>query len=323
MIRAVSLLMEQHMTHDAVLDAAAYWHIRLDVEDVSVADWAAFTDWLEADAAHADVYDRLAMADAAYSEALAAQPAEEPPASNDNDDADWYKRRGFLAVAASAALALIATPLMFGGRDLQSYETKSGETRTITLNDGSRIELNGGTRLALDRSDDRYAKLESGEAVFTIRHDAISPFTLEAGNSKLVDVGTLFNVRHGDDGLELAVGDGAVRYNPDDEALLVNAGNQLNVGQNFAKPVLSATDPQSVGGWRSGRLIYRDAKISRVALDLSRNFGTKVSVDPEITWKRFSGIVQVDPDQATTLRKVERLLGIKARPIDGGWLLTR
>jgi transmembrane sensor len=314
--------MELQMTDDAVQDAAAQWHIRLGTPAASGADWAAFTDWLEADAAHCEAYDRVAMADAAYGEALAERPPEAQPASNDNDGIIWFKRRSFLAIAASAVLALIATPLMLGGRDLQSFETKPGETRTIALNDGSRIELNGGTRLELDRADDRYARLESGEAAFTIRHDAANPFTLDVGDSQLVDVGTLFNVRHGDDGLELAVGEGAVSFNPDDEALLVTAGNQLNFAQNAARPMLSATDPQSVGGWRTGKLIYRDAQISRIALDLSRSFGATVTVDPKISGKRFSGIIQVDRDQAATLRKVERLLGVKAKPSRGGWILT-
>lgn len=310
------------MTHDAVLETAIEWRVRLGAPSASDTDWVAFTNWLEADPAHGDAYDRVALADVEYSTALEDFPAQTVPANNDNEAAPWFRRRAVLAIAASAVLAVLAAPYLSGGRDLQSYQTNPGETRTIALNDGSKIELNGGTRLELDRKNDRFARLESGEAAFTIRHDAANPFTLEAGDSKLVDVGTLFNVRQGDEGLELSVGEGAVSYNPSDDAVLVKAGNRLVVAANAGKPLVSATDPGSVGSWRMGRLIYRDASISRVALDLTRALGTPVAVDPKVARKRFSGIIQVDRKQAVTIRKVEALLGVRAIPGRGGWLLT-
>jgi|CXWL01.1.fsa_nt_gi transmembrane sensor len=310
------------MTDEAVLDAAIAWRVRLAAPAASDAEWAAFTEWLEADPAHGQAYDRVALADLDYADALADAPPAASPASNDNEAAPWFRRRSFVAIAASAALALVATPFLTGGRDLETFQTRPGETRTIALNDGSRIELNGGTQIALDRKDDRYARLESGEAAFTIRHDAANPFTLEAGDSELVDVGTLFNVRKDAQGLEVAVGEGAVRYNPDDEAVLIAAGSQLILPANAAKPVVSATEPESVGSWRTGRLSYRDASIARIALDLSRAFGAPVSVDPKLSSRRFSGTIQIDRVQAVTMRKVQDLLGVKATPSRNGWRLT-
>jgi transmembrane sensor len=310
------------MTDEAVLDAAIAWRVRLAAPAASDAEWAGFTEWLEADPAHGQAYDRVALADLDYAEALAAAPSVPVPPSNDNEAVPWFKRRGFMAVAASAVLALIATPFLTGGRDLETFQTRPGEMRTIALNDGSRIELNGGTQIALDRKDNRYARLQSGEAAFTIRHDAANPFTLEAGGSELVDVGTQFNVRKDAQGLEVAVGEGAVRYNPDDEALLIAAGSQLILPANAANPVVSATEPGSVGSWRTGRLSYRDASISRIALDLSRAFGAPVSVDPKLSSLRFSGTIQIDRVQAVTMRKVQDLLGVKATPSRNGWRLT-
>jgi transmembrane sensor len=322
MTYTVKVSKEHPMTDEAVLDAAIAWRVRLAVPAASDADWAQFTDWLEADPAHGDAYDRVALADLDYADALAATPVEAELASNDNEAASWFKRRGVMALAASAVLALIAMPFLTGSRDLETFQTRPGETRTIALNDGSRIELNGGTRIALDRKDDRYARLEIGEAAFTIRHDAANPFTLHIGDSELVDVGTLFNVRSDDEGLEVAVGEGVVRYNPDNEAVLIAAGSQLVLAANAAKPVVSATEPGTVASWRTGRLSYRDAPISRIALDLSRALGSPVSVDPKASGRRFSGTIQIDRVQAVTMRKVQDLLGVKATPSRSGWRLT-
>ncbi len=308
------------MISEAVLDAAISWRIRLTALSASDADWAAFTDWLAVDPEHGDAYDSVAHADLGYSDALA--KALKKPPSNDNAPLPWFRRRGFMAFAASVGLALVATPFITGGRDLETFQSNPGETRMIALNDGSRIHLNGGTRIELDRNDDRFAKLESGEAAFTILHDSANPFRLQTPGGELVDVGTLFNVRIDEAGLEIAVGEGAVRYDPSGEAVLVAAGNQLVVSANVAKPIVSATEPGSVASWRTGRLSYRDAPISRLALDLSRAFGVPVLADPKIAGRRFSGTIRINRVQALTMRTVQGLLGVRAKPSRSGWQLT-
>ncbi len=307
---------------EAVLDVAIAWRVRLSAPAASDADWAAFTDWLEADPAHGDAYDAVALADRDYSGALEVGTVDAVAPSNDNDTVPWFRRRGFMAASATAVLALVATPFLAGGRDLETIQTRPGETRTIALNDGSRIELNGGTQISLDRRDDRYARLLDGEAAFTIRHDPANPFVLQTGDTRLVDVGTRFNVRKDASGLEVAVGEGAVRYNPDDEAVLIRAGNQLVLATHAPAPVLSATDPASVGSWRSGRLSYQAASIARIALDLSRATGATVSVDPTVSALRFSGTIEIGHDPAVTMRQVQGLLGIKATATSTGWRLT-
>ena len=307
---------------EAVLDAAIAWRLRLAAPQASDADWAAFTDWLEADPAHGDAYDKVALADQDYAQALESKPAHLAAPSNDNEVAPWFRRRGFVMASATSMLALVATPFLAGGRDMETFQTRPGETRTVALNDGSRIELNGGTRIVLDRKHDRYAVLEEGEAAFTIRHDPANPFVLQTGGSRLVDVGTRFNVRKDPQGLEIAVGEGAVRYNPDDDAVLIQAGNQLVLAAQATTPVLSATEPASVGSWRNGRLSYRDAAIARIALDLSRALGASISVDPAATSVRFSGTIEIGRDPAVTMRQVQGLLGIKATATPNGWRLT-
>ncbi len=307
---------------EAILDAAIAWRLRLAAPTASDADWAAFTDWLEADPAHGDAYDKVALADQHYAQALEKSLVTLAPASNDNEATPWFRRRGVMIASATAMLALVATPFLAGGPDLETFQTRPGEMRTIALNDGSRIELNGGTRIAIDRKHDRYARLEDGEAAFTIRHDPANPFIVQTGDSKLVDVGTRFNVRKDASGLEVAVGEGAVRYNPDDDAVLIQAGNQLMLATHAAAPVVSATDPASVGSWRSGRLSYRDAAIARIAVDLSRALGVSVSVDPAIGALRFSGTIETGRDPVVTMREVQGLLGIKVTATPNGWRLT-
>lgn len=310
---------------NSLLDTAIIWHSRLASPKASDYDWAEFTDWLEADPEHALAYDRVALADQAYAEAIADVPREPVAvfvAVNDNDQPPWYRRRAFMAMAASIAVALFAAPLVLNNRDMQTFETKAGETREIALGDGSQIAMNGSTRLEVDMKDKRFARLTNGEALFSIKHDPQNPFTLEVDNHQLVDVGTEFNVRQGNDGLEVAVSDGAVSFNPGSDAVRVNAGNQINVAGGQGKAVLSQTDPASVGGWRDGRLAYRNASFSRIAADLSRLIGEPVTVGSGLTDRRFSGLVLIEKDRKLSMQRLQALLGVRATHSQDGWVLS-
>lgn len=200
------------MTHEDRVDEALMWHIRMSDQAASVDDWGAFTEWLEADVANADAYDQVAMADDQLSHILA-QALTPNLAQNDNEHepVKWYQRWAFRGLAATLVMALLASPMLLPSRDLNLYTTRPGEVREIALNDGSKISMNGGTRLYLDATSQRFAQLESGEAAFSIRHDASNPFVVETGAAKLLDVGTVFNVRRDGDNLEVAVAKGAVR----------------------------------------------------------------------------------------------------------------
>src|SRR3546814_9914530 len=63
--------------------------------------------------------------------------------------------------------------------------TVPGARRTIDLADGSRIELNGDTRITLDKAAPRFASLDRGEAMFHVRHDDSDPFVVMVGDDKL------------------------------------------------------------------------------------------------------------------------------------------
>lgn len=312
------------MSAELQMDEATAWHVRLSNPAVPADEWVAFTDWLEADSANAAAYDAVAQCDAELGDALEVSKRHSLIAQNDDEivSSPWYRRRSFLAIAASAALALLITPALIPGRDLKTYETRPGETRDIALSDGSQIAMNGGTRLKLDSKTNRFARLEAGEAVFTIRHDAAIPFVVETTDATLRDIGTTFNVRQDDDGLEVTVAAGAIQYNPAQEAVTVQAGNRLQVLRKRPVPIISKIEPGAVAGWREGRLTYQDAPFRLIATDLTRSLGTPVSVSSEVANRRFTGVIRVDRDSRLFFGRLESLLGVRARHTAQGWQLT-
>ena len=312
----------------SIMDEAIAWHVRLQGPAADGVLWAEFTAWMEADPAHADAYDAVALADDRLSDELAETKAPEkdaPLATNDNEPGvrPWYRRTAFLSIAASLILALFLSPMLLRSPGMEAITTQPGETREIALGDGSTIALNGGTTIHLDRKAERFARLDSGEAIFTIKHDSARPFVVETGDGTLRDLGTIFNVRQSASGLEVGVSEGIVQYDPGAAAVTVTAGRQLRVQRGKSRAVVTTIDPASVGGWRQGRLSYHDASLATIALDLTRSLGTPVTVSPDLASRRFSGVIRVDRDEAKLFRQLESLLGVHARHSAKGWQLTR
>src|SRR5687768_4854887 len=271
---------------DRQIEAEAIgWVIRL--HDAGETDWEAFTLWLEADPAHSAAYDRAALADAEAETMPPSRPARPilpapPPVFAPPAPGRRVGRRAFLGWGMAASVALIAGYASLGtGSGAYSLETAPGQRRQIALADGSRIELNGGTRVTLDRERPRFARLERGEALFRVVHNSARPFEVEAGDARLRDLGTVFNVVHDSGMLEVAVSEGAVLYNPGREAAELKPGMGLRKVQG-APLWIGSLDKAAVGGWYEGRLTYSGAPIARIAADLSRNLGVDIRPADEV-----------------------------------------
>jgi len=307
---------------DALRAEAIRWHVL--IADATADDWESFVAWLGADPAHAQAYDEIEAADAVAGAAILEAVPAAPIAAN--DDSPVTSRRwwlgGGVAAAAALALAIGFGPGMLERSDPWRVATDAGETRTITLQSGDRIALNGDSRLVLDRRNPRYAKLEQGEAAFTITHDPDAPFVVQVGAQRIQDVGTVFNVTRDLQGLRVAVAEGSVIYDPDGAAVTLRAGQALSDPSGNGAILCSAVDPASVGAWRDGRLSYAAAPLSLVAIDLARATGAAIALDPALADRRFTGTIRIDPNRDRLFADLSQLLDVSATRGDKGWTLA-
>ena len=183
------------------------WVIRQ--RDPAFTDWDGFADWLAEDPEHAAIYDAVASLDQDL-EDLPPMPAPAvvamPVAPRRALRRAWFG--GAMAAAVVGAITL-SNPGLFGNAN--RIETAAGEHRTIELADGSKIEINGASVVELDGERPRFARLESGEAMFHVVHRDDDPFVVETGGAKIVDLGTAFNVVRRDRQTSVAVSEGIVR----------------------------------------------------------------------------------------------------------------
>jgi transmembrane sensor len=312
---------------DAMIqEEALRWVIR--TRDPEFVDWPGFTAWLEADARHAALYDALAADDADLAALFPADtPADPVPApafavptpANDPGEPGWRRWRRAAGGAIAAALVATLSIVTLNRADIYTVTTKPGEMRLIALEDGTRIEMNGGSTLRLDHKDLRFAALDQGEAAFTVTHDARDPFRVTVGEAVFEDAGTVFNIVHSGMATRIGVSEGKVIYNPQAEAIALPAGRAL--AEDATGLRLSAIAPEAVASWRHGRLVYDNAPIGEVTGDIARSLGVRLDGTSGAKAMRFTGTILLDRDAPRFFARTAPLLGLTAVRQGEGWLL--
>lgn len=316
------------MTDSRREDEALDWARR--IADPQFIEWDEHVEWLESDPANAQAFDTalLLMADATIDlgRTSAIVSPDALTAQNDNFSTPRGKRAiAWAAVGSAMAAGFIGfITLRPGGAPattLYTLSTADGHHESLQLPDGSRLALNGATRVELDRADGRWARLVEGQVFFTVRHDDRHPFVVKTDRALFQDLGTSFDVRTLPAATEIQVHDGAVLFDPGATAVRLVGGQAMLIAQNGAE--VRSIDPAAAGSWRSGRLTYRDAMLSVVAADLQRNLGMPVTVDESIADRHFSGVIMLDGDRKRLFERIGILMNVTAERRGHGWRLKR
>ena len=310
------------------LQEAADWLIRLQRPEAGEADWLAFDSWLSEPGAQA-AYDAVQAVDeeifqrgAAVRGALSGSRR---AAAKRPFRIDWRWLGGLGAVAAAAAVALVLAPW----RELLPqpdtlYSTAKGESRTIQLADGSRIDLNTNSHLSVRLEQDaRRVTVHDGQALFEVAHDPNRPFLISAGDDTVTVIGTKFDVRRRDGHLSVTVLRGLVEVSTEgaDEPVQVRPGHMLEHLEGGKSVSVRAVSAEDQLAWRSGRLVYRDQPLGRIVSDLNQYFDRPLRVEGESASRlRFSGVLIVD-DQDAMVRRLSSLLPVSATPTDDSIVL--
>jgi transmembrane sensor len=308
---------------DRALDEALLWAAR--IQDPEFDDWNGHATWLDADPAHPVLYRRAALAIEDGLAAVAQTPAA-TAATNDNRKAagnPWHRPGRWALLVGGAIAASIAALVMLphAARTEQVLvQTAAGQKRDVRLPDGTMIALNGASRIRYARSHPRHLLLDEGEAYLAVVHDDHDPLELSVGGHIFRDVGTTFDVVRSDGVTRLSVGEGAVTFDPDGAGTLLRRGKAIVIDAD--KAVLSTIAPASVGSWRSGRLLYQDAPLSRIAADVSRAWGVPISVAPGVAGRHFSGAIILPRGDGPALRRFAAILQLDAVPQGKGWQIA-
>ncbi|NEW85976.1 FecR family protein [Rhodopseudomonas sp. WA056] len=248
----------------SVDEQAVQWFVILRDDEATEANRAAFAAWLAADPAHEAAWRSVERMWSGL-DAVGRRPA---PRSPRRQRSSLPKR-----IAATAVLLLVMAG--FGWQLLPvglfaDHRTGVGERKTVTLQDGSQIELSTSTAIDVSFGDtERRIKLLTGEAFFTVAKDRERPFIVAAGGGEVKVLGTAFDVKIARD-VMVAVAESTVQVGaPAAASVKVAAGQEVRYGAGGISGV-TAADLDAVQAWRRNQLIFRDVPLDDVVAELGR-----------------------------------------------------
>lgn len=269
---------------------ALEWFVRLRDDEVSQAERQEFEAWRQQGSAHEAAWDRACHLWASLA------PVEEEFAQRRRKTIG--RRR---VLGSGLGLLLGAAGSWTLGQALKAdFETGTGERRSFTLADGSRLELNSQSAVSQSLSDgERRLRLHRGEAFFTVAADPARPFVVEAGGGTVRALGTQFNIDMRDDEVTVTVAEHGVEIALAGATERLEAGWQLAYGQDRFANAATPIELADTASWRHGRLVYHDVPLRRVLRDLERQGGgVIVLIDEQLGARTVSAAFEIDRIEA-------------------------
>lgn len=233
-----------------------------------------------------------------------------------------HRRRWWLGAAVAACLLVAVAPSL-SLRLQADYRTAQGETRDITLADGSVVQMDSDTAIAVDYAGDhRDVKLLAGQAFFEVMPDKAKPFHVRADAIRVTVTGTAFNVALRPGRARVDVQHGSVRVEDAADGHLLadalKAGERLRYVDGIVQ--VKAFVPSQAAAWRQGQLIADDQRVAELVQELAQYLpGRVVLRDEALGNKRVTGVYDLRKPEAA-LRAVIRPHGGEVRNY-GPWLL--
>jgi len=310
------------MMDNRARDEAAQWFVRLQDGELSASERQRFEAWRNEHPDHPYEFDVLQgmwsatdLLPKARLQALCDGPAERP------------KRQAVLRYAVAASVVAAALGLgLFSGLDhpepySAEFSTRVGEHRQVALPDGSVLDLNSRSVVAVHYEKDRRGvELKQGEAMFSVEHDTRRPFVVDAGAGQVTVTGTRFDVRRDDDQTRVMVEAGTVKVQGHsmDNVVTLTAGLGTQVDSKGRVAAAYDVNTEELTAWRNGKLVFNNASLSEVVREVSRYREQPLRVGtPAVGRLRLTSVFKSD-DTDALLKALPHILPVALRTLPDG-----
>lgn len=349
---------------DQIAAEAGRWDARLRAPDCSEDDRARFAEWRDADPERRLAFERAQEIVTIFRDNRAR--ADIRALRDAALFASRRHRRGrrlwaalAAGVAAVAVAAIVWTALpehawhaslqqliasidtLLARSHLAIHATDVGERATVTLADGSIVELNSKTRIEVAFSrHTRSVELIEGQALFQVARNSRRPFVVRAADRAVTAVGTAFDVRLDATSVRVTLLDGKVTIQ--DAASKAESSapprreTQLVPGQQFVARLAGADasddggaspasnvvtgsgtvrtiDVTKVTAWRDGRIFLEDLTLAEALTEMNKHSRIQIRIgDPALAQVRVNGMFRAGRQQAF-VTALEQYFPITAR----------
>ena len=216
------------------------------------------------------------------------------------------------AAAAAVMVGVICGSWFMGGLRVENrlvaeahpvvISTPRGVKSDVILPDGSRVRLNGGTRIVyLTLFGDQRRVEVDGEAYFEVEHDRRAPFVVSTNGLDIEVLGTRFNIRNDDNEhrVTTVLLEGAVKaYASGREQASVRLHPAQQLVFDTRTHAMRLTDCPSAErsiNWIDGRFCFEHDTFGEIVAELKRYYNVDIRfMDNRLRDMRFSGNFRVE-----------------------------
>ena len=178
------------------------------------------------------------------------------------------------SIGVAASIILLFGLFSIFTTDLITHKTNFGETKTISLLDGSEVILNSKSTITfneVDWKENRQLTLD-GEAYFKVEKG--STFTVNTNNGSVVVLGTQFNVNSKDDFFDVVCYEGKVSVNSNSlDYILLPTNSFRKINESSLE---SSTTQLSKPTWIDGESTFKSVPIKYVITALEDQYNIKI-----------------------------------------------
>lgn len=172
----------------------------------------------------------------------------------------------------------------FGKDTMMVMHTENGEREELILPDGSKVWLNENTTFSYAESFDKREVFLEGEAFFDVQHLDGKTFEIFSGDTKVLVVGTSFNVRayEKEAQVEVTVETGIVKVSKKETAMTekqITAGQSVVSEQKTKEIKQIAVEIPNAASWKKKSLTFdENDTMKEVVASLERYYNIDIEV---------------------------------------------
>jgi transmembrane sensor len=327
------------MSQEALAQAAD-WFVDFRVDDVNATTREQFHSWLRRSPQNVQAYLEIARTYVelpainpsgqldveeliAYARSTAnVVPLPHAPTAAAQSAAPSRRARYKLPLALAASLLFaVAGTITWSQLRGDNYSTEIGEQRSITLTDGSTIDLNARTRIRVRMTgEERLVELLEGQALFKVAKDKARPFIVRSDDTQVRAVGTQFDVYRRRSGTTVTVLEGRVEVVPvrsvaaasataNEPVLFLGASEQTTVTPEHV-PARVQADVAAAVAWTDRLIIFEGTPLTQVVEEFNRYTRRQLVIrDASLETFHISGVYS-SSDPASLVRFLRAQDGI-------------
>ncbi|MGQ7870947.1 FecR family protein [Sunxiuqinia sp. sy24] len=210
---------------------------------------------------------------------------------------------------------LVNSELNTGKGDLvQVFASEIGSVSSIKLSDGSKIWLNSGSELTFtEKSKNRIVARLSGEAFFEIEHNPNREFLIDAGEIRIRDLGTKFNVKAYEQDNEITAtlieGEIDIQSRKGITMQEMSPNDHFSMNKSSRKYLLKKIDSSLVAGWKDGKFVFIDMNLRQICDELEKWYDVEIVFEnKKLEADQYSSVLK----RTTTIQQMMEMLKLSA-----------